>query len=51
VPVELKVVLTVVVKPLVLPTVPISNPEFSVNDTVPVLPASLVIALALSVKV
>ena len=50
VPVELNVVLPVVVKPAVF-TVPIAKPEFSKNDTVPVLPAKVVIALAVSVKV
>ena len=43
--------LPVVVMLVVLPTVVTVYPEFSVNDTVPVLPARLVIALALSVKV
>ena len=46
----LKVVLPVVFKPTVF-TVPIANPEFSKNDTVPVLPAKVVIALAVSVNV
>ena len=49
-PVVLKVVLPVVVKPTVL-TVPIAKPEFSKNDTVPVLPAKVVIALEVLVKV
>ena len=50
VPVELNVVLPVVVRPTVL-TVPIAKPEFSRNETVPVFPAKVVIALAVSVNV
>ena len=48
--VELSVKLPEVVNPTVL-TVPISKPEFSRNDTVPVLPAKVVIALPVLVKV
>ena len=50
VPVELNVVLPVVVKPAVF-TVPIAKPEFSTNDTAPVLPAKVVIALPVFVNV
>ncbi|BEI37600.1 hypothetical protein PHIN7_13240 [Polynucleobacter sp. HIN7] len=49
-PVLLKVKLPVVVRPTVL-TVPIAKPEFSVNDTVPVLPAKVVMALLVLVSV
>ena len=54
VPVELKVRLPLVVMPtleIAVPTVPIAKPEFSRNDTVPVLPAKVVIALPVLVKV
>ena len=51
VPVELKVVLPLVVKPVALPMVPIAKPLFSTNDTVPVLPAKVVIAFEVLVKV
>ena len=50
-PVELKVVLPLVVKPTVLLMVPIAKPEFSTKETVPVLPAKVVIALEVLVKV
>ena len=50
VPVLLKVVLPLVVKPTVF-TVPISKPLFSTKETVPVLPAKVVIALPVLVKV
>ena len=50
VPVELRVKLVAAVKPAVL-TVPIAKPEFSTKDTVPVLPAKVVIALPVLVKV
>ena len=50
VPVLLKVVLPVVVKPTVF-TVPIAKPEFSTSETKPVLPAKVVIALLVLVKV
>ena len=48
--VELKVRLVVAVKPAVL-TVPMAYPLFSRNDTVPVLPAKVVMALLVLVKV
>ena len=48
--VELKVMLPVVVKPIVF-TVAISNPEFSTKETLPVLPAKVVIAFEVLVKV
>ena len=46
----LSVVLPEVVKPIVL-TVAITNPEFSTKETVPVLPASVVIAVLALVNV
>ena len=50
--VEFNVAFTEAVKPLVPLTVPIANPEFSVNDTVLVFVAKVVIAFAVeSVKV
>jgi hypothetical protein len=53
-PAELNVRLPVVVRPtleVTVPTVPIAKPEFSKNETEPVDPASVVIALAPSLKV
>ena len=50
VPVELKVTLLLVVKPTVF-TVPITKPEFSTKETLPVLPAKVVIALPVLVNV
>ena len=50
VPVEFSVTLVLDVKPTVL-TVPISKPLFSTKETVPVLPAKVVIALPVLVKV
>ena len=50
VPAELKVVLPVVVRPTVF-TVPIPNPLFSRKETLPVLPAKVVIALPVLVSV
>ena len=50
VPVELRVKLVAAVKPTVL-TVPIAKPEFSTKETVPVLPAKVVMALPVLVKV
>ena len=50
VPVEFNVVLPVVVKPTVF-TVPIAKPEFSTIETTPVLPARVVIALLVLVRV
>ena len=49
-PVLLKLKLPVVVIPTVL-TVPTVKPEFSTNDTAPVLPAKVVIALPVLVMV
>ena len=49
-PVELKVVLPLVVKPAVL-TVPIAKPPLSAKETVPVLPAKVVTALVPVVRV
>ena len=50
VPVELKVKLVLAVKPAVL-TVPMAKPLFSRKETVPVLPAKVVMALPVLVKV
>ena len=50
VPVELNVVLPEVVRPTVF-TEPIAKPEFSTSETTPVLPAKVVIALSVFVKV
>ncbi len=50
VPVELSVTLVLAVKPTVL-TVPIAKPLFSTKETVPVLPAKVVIALLVLVSV
>ena len=49
-PLLLKLILPFVVNPTVL-TVPTVKPEFSKNDTAPVLPASVVIALLVLVSV
>ena len=54
VPMLLNVRLPVVVMPtldVTVPTVPMAKPLLSKNDTVPVLPAKVVMALAVSVKV
>ena len=50
-PVELKVALPLVVKPAVPLIVPIAKPLFSKKETVPVLPAKVVMALEVFVKV
>ena len=50
VPVEFNVTLVLAVNPTVF-TVPISKPLFSKKDTVPVLPAKVVMALPVLVKV
>ena len=50
VPIELNVVLPVVVRPSVL-TVPIAKPLFSRKETLPVLPANVVIELPVLVSV
>ncbi len=50
VPVEFSVTLVLAVKPTVL-TVPIAKPLFSKKETVPVLPAKVVMALEVLVKV